>query len=108
MQRANVIICGPVLASAWGIYRHNTNPTTDAKKMAMMAVSSSYSLESAPCPAGSGWKHAALSDASPAPSPAGSAAAAVQDAAPSPRVPADVSWPGAPAEAESHKSTESI
>ena len=75
----------------------------DGKEMVMMTVLSSYSLESAPCPWGSGWKHAALADVSPAPSPAGSAAvaaAAAPDDAPSLQVPAAVSWPGAPAGAE--------
>lgn len=78
----------------------------DVKEMVMMTVLSSYSLESAPCPWGSGWKHAALADVSPAPSPAGSAAvaaaAAAPDDAPSLQVPAAVSWPGAPAGAEIH------
>lgn len=78
-----------------------TNSTPDGKKMPIMAVSSSYSLWSAPCPSGSGWKHAALADASPAPSPAGSAAAAPDDA-PSLQVPAAASWPGAPVGAEKH------
>lgn len=67
-----------------------------------MTVASSYSLESAPCPWGSGWRRAAPADASPAPSPADSAAAAAAapDDALSLPVPAASSWPGAPVVAE--------
>lgn len=70
--------------------------------MVTVAVLSSYSLWSVLCPGGSSWKHAALADASPAPSPAGFAAAAAPDGALSQRVPAAVSWPGAPAGAGKH------
>lgn len=75
----------------------------DRKEIATMTVPSSYSLGSAPCPWGSGWRHAALVDATPALFPAGSvvvAAAAAPDGAPSQRVPAAASWPGALAGAE--------
>lgn len=89
---------GPLLAFAWG--PQITNSAPDGKEMVMMTVASSYSLGSAPCPWGSGQKHAALADASLAPSPADSAAA--PDDAPSLQVPAAVSWPGAPAGAEKH------
>lgn len=68
-----------------------------------MTVLSSYSLWNAPCPWGSGWRHAALVDASPALFPAGFvvvAAAAALDGAPSLQFPAAASWPGALAGAE--------